>query len=221
MKRLRKYLLAGIATVLPLGLSILVIWFLVTRLGHLLSPLLARHVWLVRLPGWVTTIIGFVVLLVFIVAVGTLASSIAGRWFVRQLDRLMRRLPFIRGIYTSTQQLADAVFVKRSSLRQAVIVEYPRRGLLAVGFVTSDERFTLADGRRAVFVYFPTTPNPTSGWLALIPEDELTETGITTDEGLRLVVSGGVVLPEGFAGFVHLARIAPGAEPASAPVRTG
>ncbi|MFO7676483.1 MAG: DUF502 domain-containing protein [bacterium] len=207
MGQLRKYLVAGIATVLPLGLSAFVVWFLVTRLGDLLSPLLARQSWLTRLPGWVTTVIGFVIVVLLILAVGALATSLAGRWFVGRLDRLMRRLPFIRGIYTSTRELADAVFVKRSSLRKTVIAEYPRPGLLAIGFQTSDERVTLADGRRAVFVYFPTTPNPTSGWLALIPEEDLTETALTTDEGLKLVVSGGVVKPAGFADLVRAARV--------------
>lgn len=205
--QLRKYLIAGIATVLPLGLSVFVIWFLVARLGELLSPLLTRHVWLMRLPDWVLTIMGFIIAVVMIIGIGALTTSLAGRFIISQLDRLMRRLPFVRGIYTSTRELTDAVFVRRSSLRKSVIAEYPRRGLLAVGFVTSDERLILADGRRAVFVYFPTTPNPTSGWLALIPEDEITETGMTTDEGLKLVVSGGVVRPEGFTGFVRAARI--------------
>lgn len=207
MGQLRKYLIAGIATVLPLGLSVFAAWFFVTRLGELIAPMLTHHVWLTRLPGWVTTFIGFVIVMVFIVAVGALATSLAGRFIVGRLDRLMRRLPFVRAIYTSTRELTDAVFVRRSSLRKSVIAEYPRRGLLAVGFLTSDERLTLADGRRAVFVYFPTTPNPTSGWLALIPEDEVTETAMTTDEGLKLVVSGGIVKPEGFAGFVRAARV--------------
>lgn len=207
MKQLRRYLLVGTATILPLGLSLFVIWFLVTRLGDILMPLLAQHVWLARLPEWVVKLIGFLVVMAFITAIGALASSLAGRWFVARLDRVIRRLPFVRGIYSSTQQLADALFVTQSSLRKAVIAEYPRRGLLAVGFLTSSRRFLLADGRKAVLVYFPTTPNPTSGWLAIIPEDEVVETDMTTDECLKLVVSGGVVSPEGFAGYVRTARL--------------
>ena len=207
MGHLRKYFLAGLATILPVGLSAFVLWFLISRVGSLFEPLLTRHIWLSRLPEWVVTVVGFVLVVVGILAIGALASSIIGRWLVGWFDRLMRRMPFIKGIYTSTRQLTDAVFVRRSSLRKTVIAEYPRRGLLAVGFLTTDERIELADGRTGVFVYFPTTPNPTSGWLAIIPEDELTETGMTTDEGLKLVVSGGVVKPAGFGSRVRAARL--------------
>lgn len=207
MGHLRRYFLAGLATILPVGLSAFVLWFMISRVGSLVEPLLARHVWLSRLPEWLVTVVGFVLVVVVILAVGALASSLIGRWLMGWFDRLMRQMPFIKGIYTSTQQLTDAVFVKRSSLRKTVIAEYPRRGLLAVGFLTTDEQIELPDGRTGVFVYFPTTPNPTSGWLAIIPEDELTETGMTTDEGLKLVVSGGVVKPEGFGSRVRAARL--------------
>ncbi len=207
MNQLRNYFVTGLAAILPIGLTIFVFWFLISRLGSLFRPLLDRHVWLARLPGWLTTLVGFALLLIIIVAIGALASGLLGRWFLGWFDRLMRRLPFVKGIYSSARQLTEAVFVKKSSLSKAVFAEYPRPGLLAVGFLTTDERVTLVDGRRAVFVYFPTTPNPTSGWLALIPEDDLTETGMSIDEGLKLVVSGGVVRPEGFTGWVGACRL--------------
>jgi len=195
MSRLRRYFITGIATILPIGLTVFVFWFLVTRLGSLLRPALSR-IWLTNLPDWVLTVAGFVIVVLLILVVGALASGLGGRWFVGRFDEVMRRLPFVRTIYGSARELTDAVFVKRSSLRKTVLAEYPRRGLLAVGFLTSDERFTFADGRTAVFVFFPTTPNPTSGWLVLIPEDEITETEMSIDEGLKLVVSGGVVRSE-------------------------
>lgn len=208
MGALRKYFITGLATILPVGATVFIFWFLISRLGAILEPLLLRFRWLSRLPGWLTTLIGFVLLLTVIVAVGALASGLFGRWVMGWLDRFFRRVPLVKGIYGSARQLTEAVFVKRSSLRQTVLAEYPRRGLLAVGFLTSDERLELADGTRAVFVFFPTAPNPTSGWLALIPEQEIVETGISIDEGLRLVVSGGVVRPEEFAGLVRQARVA-------------
>ena len=130
--------------------------------------------------------------------VGALASGIFGRWFLHNVDRFMRRLPFIRAIYGSAREMTDAVFVKRSSLRKTVIAEYPRPGMWAVGFLTSDECVPLPDGRPALFVFFPTAPNPTSGWLALIPEADITATGMSIDDGLKLVVSGGVIRPESF-----------------------
>jgi uncharacterized membrane protein len=145
--------------------------------------------------------------LIVVLAVGALSSGIVGRWFLGWLDRLFRRLPFVKGVYTSASQLADAVFVKKSSFTKTVIAEYPRRGILAVGFLTTNEPVPMSDGRKAVFVYFPTTPNPTSGWLALVPEEDITETDMAPDAGLKLVVSGGVVMPESFTGWVKQARL--------------
>ena len=111
-------------------------------------------------------------------------------------------MPIVKSIYSSARQLTDAVFVSRSSLRKTVIAEYPRMGMFAVGFLTSDEKITLADGRKAFFVFFPTTPNPTSGWLALIPEAEVIETAMSIEDGLKLVVSGGVIKPADIGTFI-------------------
>jgi len=207
MSRLRRYLLTGIATILPIGATVFIFWFLITRFGAILRPLVARHVWLASLPGWLTTLVAFVFLLVIITAVGALASGIIGRWVVGRIDLLFHKLPVVKGIYGSARQLTEAVFVRRSSLRKTVVAEYPRRGILAVGFLTSDEELLLKDGRRAVFVFFPTAPNPTSGWLAIIPQEDITETAMSIDEGLKLVVSGGVVKPETFGDRIRQAKL--------------
>jgi len=207
MGMLRKYFLTGIATILPIGLTGFIFWFLISRLGGIFEPLLEQHVWLRQLPRWLSTLAGFVLVLIVVLAVGALSSGIIGRWFLGSLDRLFRRLPFVKGVYSSASQLADAVFVKKSSFTRTVIAEYPRHGILAVGFLTTNDPVILSDGRKAVFVYFPTTPNPTSGWLALVPEADITETDMPPDAGLKLVMSGGVVKPETFAGWVRQARL--------------
>jgi uncharacterized membrane protein len=109
----------------------------------------------------------------------------------------------VRSIYGSARQFTDTVFVDRSSLRKTIIAEYPRHGLFASGFLTGDDPVTLADGRRALFVFFPTTPNPMSGWLALVPEADVTETSMSIEEGLKLVVSGGVIKLESLGSCLH------------------
>ena len=209
MGQLRKYFLSGIATILPIGLTIFIFWFLISKLGNIFQPLLVRHAWLSRLPAWLTTVVGFILVIIVILAVGALASGILGRWFLGWVDRLVRRVPLVKGVYSSARQLTEAIFIKRSALRKTVIAEYPRRGILAVGFLTSDERLELKDGRRAMFVFFPTAPNPTSGWLALIPEQDITETGMSIEQGLKLVVSGGVVKPEDFDNWVRGCQMLP------------
>ncbi len=180
---------------LPLSVTVFIFWFIIVRLGSLFHPLFKLHPWLERLPEWVSVLVGFVFFLLIVLGVGALASGIIGRLVLGWLDKLMSRTPIVKTIYSSARQLTDAVFVNRSSLRKTVIAQYPRQGMFAVGFLTSDDRITLADGRKALFVFFPTTPNPTSGWLALIPETEVTETAMSIEEGLKLVVSGGVIKP--------------------------
>ena len=198
MSRLRRYFLTGLATLLPLGLTVFVGWFMIANLGRILRPLLVLAPWIQHLPGWVVSFAGFVGVVVFTVVVGALTSGIVGREFVRWLDGVFQRLPLAKEVYGSARQLTDAVFVRRSSLRKTVLAEYPRPGIYAVGFLTSEERVVLPDGRSALMVFFPTSPNPTSGWLALIPETEVRDAGMSIEEGLKFVVSGGLVRPADF-----------------------
>jgi uncharacterized membrane protein len=195
LRELRHYFLTGIATLLPVSVTVFIFWFIVVRLGSLFRPLFKLHPWLERLPDWVSVLVGFVFFLIVVLVIGALASGLIGQLMLGWLDKLLKQVPIVKTIYSSARQLTDAVFVNRSSLRKTVIAQYPRQGMFAVGFLTSDDRITLADGRKALFVFFPTTPNPTSGWLALIPETEVTETGMSIEEGLKLVVSGGVIKP--------------------------
>jgi uncharacterized membrane protein len=199
VKDLRNYFLTGIATLLPLSVTVFVFWFIVARLGNLFRPLFHVHPTLEHVPGWVATMAGFLLFLVLVLLTGWIATGLIGRLTLGWLDKLLRHVPIVKSIYTSARQLTDAVFVNRSSLRRTVIAEYPRKGMYAVGFLTSDGRVTVADGTRALYVFFPTAPNPTSGWLAIIPEAEVTETSMSIEEGLKLVVSGGVISPASFA----------------------
>jgi uncharacterized membrane protein len=203
VKDLRHYFLTGVATLLPVSVTVFIFWFIIVRLGNLFHPLFLVHPWLARLPGWVATLAGFVLFLLLTLITGWIASGLIGRLTLGWLDKVLKRVPIVKSIYSSARQLTDAVFVDRSSLRKTVIAEYPRPGMFAVGFLTSDDRVTLADGRKALFVFFPTTPNPTSGWLALIPENEVTETSMSIEDGLKLVVSGGVIKPADIGTFIR------------------
>jgi uncharacterized membrane protein len=197
MKELRHYFVTGVATLLPLTVTLFIFWFIVVRLGNLFHPLFLVHPWLAHLPGWVATLAGFMLFILLVLLTGWVATGIIGRLTLGWIDKILQRVPIVKSIYSSARQLTDAVFVNRSSLRRTVIAEYPRHGMFAIGFLTSDEKIPLGDGREAFFVFFPTTPNPTSGWLALLPETEITETTLSIEEGLKLVVSGGVIKPNG------------------------
>jgi len=203
LKELRHYFITGVATLLPLSVTVFIFWFIIVRLGNMFHPLFRVHPWLARLPGWVATLAGFVLFVLLVLLTGWIATGIIGRLTLGWLDKILQRVPIIKSIYSSARQLTDAVFVSRSSLRKTVLAEYPRQGMFAVGFQTNDERVTLPDGRKALLVFFPTTPNPTSGWLALIPEAEVTETSLTIEDGLKLIVSGGVIKPADIDIFIR------------------
>lgn len=202
----RRFFLAGLATLLPLAFTVFLFWFLVTRFGGFFAVGLrlipgARH-----LPPMLLTLGGFVVLVLFIWLVGFLASGILGKWTVERIDYLVRQLPFVKGVYSSARQLTDAVFVDRKSLKRAVLAEYPRRGLYAIGFVTYEEPILLGRRRRARLVFFPTAPNPTTGWLAVVPEKEIRDLELSVDDALKLVVSGGVLTGHDLKSLVAASR---------------
>jgi uncharacterized membrane protein len=204
LKELRHYFITGVATLLPLSVTVFIFWFIIVRLGNLFHPVFRMHPWLARhVPDWGATLSGFVLFLVLVLLTGWIASGLIGKLTLGWLDKILKRVPFVKSIYSSARQLTDAVFVDRSSLRKTIIAEYPRAGMFAVGFLTNDERVTLADGRKALLVFFPTTPNPTSGWLAVIPETEVVETSLTIEDGLKLIVSGGVIKPADMGFFIR------------------
>lgn len=195
MKELRHYFITGIAALLPVSLTAFLFYLITKHLGSILHPLLKRSPLLVHWPDWVSTVLGFILLLIIVVVVGAIATGVLGRLVMTWIDMFLRRLPVVREIYDAARQLTDAVFVKRSALRRTVLVEYPSRGRYAIGFVITDEPVVLPDGRKALWVYFGTTPNPIDGWRAMVPLDRMVETTMSIGEGVKLVVSGGLVKP--------------------------
>ncbi|MEO0087916.1 MAG: DUF502 domain-containing protein [candidate division WOR-3 bacterium] len=195
MKILRRYFIAGLVLVIPLGLTIFIFWFLVTKLGSFLAPLFKILPFLKELPQEILTILGFFVFLFLILLVGALTSGFLGKWLFGLLEDLILKVPLVREIYNSARQLTNAVFIDRKSLKKVVAVEYPRKGIFALGFIMNEEKIFSEDKKKEFcLIYLPTTPNPTSGWLILVPQEEVYELNLSIDEGLKLIVSGGIVL---------------------------
>jgi uncharacterized membrane protein len=119
---------------------------------------------------------------------------------VHAVESWILRIPLVRSIYGGARQLLDAFNATKSGgFSRVVLVEYPRKGLYTVGFVTN-ERPGTGGTVKEVFVFLPTTPNPTSGWLALVPMDQVIDLDVSVEEGVKLVVSGGIVVPPGVTG---------------------
>ena len=196
MGEIKKLFVTGLVTIIPAGITILIFYFFISYLGSIFRPLLAYHPILHRLPAPVLSIFSFILLLIIILLVGGLTQGLVGRWFLNLLDDALVRIPLVRGIYGSARELTRSIFVDKKSLRKTVLAEYPRKGCYTIGFLMVEEKIDLGDNKKGLFIFFPATPNPTTGWLALIPEDEVIETNLPIEQGLKLVVSGGVVCPD-------------------------
>jgi uncharacterized membrane protein len=197
MKRLRTYLVAGILVWVPLGVTVLLVYYAVQFVDKslLLIPqrfrpdeLLGFHI-----PG-LGVILAFVVLFV----TGVLAANFVGRAFVGGWERLLDRIPVVRAIYSALKKFAELVFSDSSeSFKKVLLIEYPRKGLYSLAFQTSSDLGEVQGrtGERVVCCFIPTTPNPTSGLTIIVPQKDVVELDMDVDEALKMIISLGVVVP--------------------------
>ena len=190
---IRGRLLAGILVVAPLWLTYVSLRFFFRVLDSVFAPLV-KHWFGVAIPGF-----GFLLLILFIYFVGMITSNILGRSLFNIWESILHRIPLVKNIYQGAKQLIQAVSLsKTSGFKRVVLVEYPRHGLRAVAFVTNsvEDKTT---GQKFLIVFIPTTPNPTSGVFEMVPEHEIIETDLTVENGIKMVISGGLVTPTSFA----------------------
>ncbi|BCV25633.1 hypothetical protein kuro4_24060 [Gelria sp. Kuro-4] len=192
-RRLHTYFFTGLIIVLPFLLTLYFLWvvfgFVDGLIGPLLELILGR-----RVPG-----VGFVVTVGLILGTGALATNYLGRRFLGWGERLFTRVPLVRSVYQTLKQVIRALLSEqKKAFRQVVLVEYPRKGVYSLAFITGGKQ----DGSDMLAVFVPTTPNPTSGFLLFLPEEEVTYLDMSVEDGLKLVVSGGVITPPGWEGKV-------------------
>jgi len=197
MKRLRRYLVAGILVWAPLAVTFLLLRFAVTIMDKTLAvipqqyrpdELLGFHI-----PG-LGVILTFVVLFV----TGMLAANFVGRYVVGGWESLMDRIPVVRSIYSAAKNFAEIVFSDSSdSFKKVLLIEYPRKGLYSIAFQTSSSLGEVQGrtGEEVVCCFVPTTPNPTSGIVIMVPRKDITVLDMDVDEALKMVISLGVVVP--------------------------
>ena len=131
--------------------------------------------------------------------VGFLTAGLIGRYIIKLGERIIQRLPIIRSVYGALKQIFESVLASSSeSFREVVLVEYPRRGIWAIAFITgiTKEEVQNITDNEMVNIFLPTTPNPTSGFLLFVPRDELIQLNMTVEEGIKMVISGGIVTPK-------------------------
>jgi uncharacterized membrane protein len=198
LARLRAYFLTGVIVTAPIGITALLVWQFISYLDSQVGNLLpARYNPETYLPFGVPGL-GLVIVLIFLTLVGFLAAGLAGRTLVRIGENLLSRMPVVRSVYATLKQIFETVLAQSSrSFREVVLVEYPRRGIGAIGFVTgsTEDETPSPSGDELVKVFLPTTPNPTSGFLLFVPRKDLVHLDMSIEEGIKLVISGGIVGP--------------------------
>lgn len=197
MKRLRRYLVAGILVWAPLAVTYLLLKFAINIMDRTLRfvPQQYRPEELLgfSIPG-LGVILTFVVLLV----TGLLAANFVGRAFVGGWESLLDRIPVVRAIYSAAKNFAEVVFSDSSqSFKKVLLIEYPRKGLYSLAFQTATDLGEIQGrtGEEVVSCFVPTTPNPTSGFIIIVPKKDITVLDMEVDEALKMIISLGVVVP--------------------------
>ena len=213
LARLRSNFLAGLIIVAPIGLTLWLIWTVVGWVDSWVWPFvpeayhpaeLVNRILGLEGPDQITVNvrgIGVVIFLLFTVLVGWMGKGFIGRSFLRGGERMVDRMPVVRSIYNAAKQIAETVFSQRdTSFDKACLVEYPRRGLWAIAFISTNAKGEideiLSDGEPTVTVFLPTTPNPTSGFLLFLPRSDVKVLDMTVEDAAKLVISAGLVYPQ-------------------------
>ena len=197
LKTLRRYLVTGLIFWIPLGITFLVVRFLIRFVDQLL--LLLPPAWRPEaLLGFSIPGLGLVLALGILLVSGLLAANFVGRRLVDVGDKIVTRIPLVNSIYFGAKQVAETLFSDSSTaFKRVLLVEYPRKGIWSMCFQTSDAtgevQHRTADD--VICVFLPTTPNPTSGFLLFVPRQELVPLEMRVDEGLRMIISLGVAVP--------------------------
>lgn len=205
MGKLQKYFLTGLLTLLPIWLVWIVFKFVFGLLSGLSAPIITPITssiaasdpvmfgWLA--DAWVQTAIALVATILFIMLVGLLARRVVGQKILAWLELLIARIPLAKTIYGSARQLLDLLQTKPDGTQRVVLIDFPHNEMKSVGFVTRILHDELT-GAELAAVYVPTTPNPTSGYLEVVPVERLTPTDWTVDQAMTFIISGGAVSPD-------------------------
>ena len=197
---LRANFLTGLVVVAPVGLTIYIVWTAIGIIDSWVLPLIPADYQPAIYFGVHIHGAGLIVFLVFTVVVGYVAKGLIGRWILGRGEMLVARMPVVRSVYRGLKQIAEAVVEQSAtSFDKVCLVEYPRKGIWAVAFYSNTARAEIRDHlgkrRKMISVFLPTTPNPTSGFLLFLPEDDVIYLQMSVEDAAKLVISAGLVYP--------------------------
>jgi len=198
MKKLQKYLIAGLLVWLPIVVTVLLFRFLITLMDQtlILLPSQIRPEAIIgfKLPG-----LGLILTLLVLIVTGIFAANFVGRSMVNFGEKIFKKIPIVRSVYSAAKNFADIVFSDTGqSFKKVLLIQYPRKGIYSLAFQTSTNlgEVQKKTGSDVVCTFVPTTPNPTSGFIIIIPKEDVIEMDMEIDEAFKMIVSLGVVVPE-------------------------
>jgi uncharacterized membrane protein len=199
--RLRSSFLTGLVVIAPVAMTVWLIWSVIGWIDSVVLPLVPGSFKPDQFIGLNLRGYGVVIFLIFTVIVGWIAKGLIGRSLIGFAEGLVVRMPVVRSIYSGVKQIAETVFAQTDrSFEKACLVQYPRKGIWAVGFISTEAKGEVAQqaGNEGTLlsVFVPTTPNPTSGFLLFFPKDDVIELDMSVEEAAKLVISAGLVYPD-------------------------
>lgn len=197
LAKVRSYFFSGLLVTAPVALTFYIIWLIVKFLDDAVKAFIPNSYQLelyipFRIPG-----LGLILGIVVLIGIGAIATGFLGRMIVHFGDRILHKTPFVRGIYAAIKQIFHALLEKDSkSLKEVVLVEYPRKDVWTLGFVTGETKGEIKKNLKSakmLSIFVPTTPNPTAGFLLFVSEKEVKKLSLTVEEGIKMVVSLGII----------------------------
>jgi uncharacterized membrane protein len=193
--RLRAYFFAGILVTAPVSITFYIAWQFVRFMDDQVSPFIPPEF---NPQNWGIPGFGLVLVAVSLTLIGALTAGLAGRLLVRLYDAVLERTPVLRGIYSAVKQIFETMLAqKANAFREVVLLEYPRKGIWTMAFITGTASGEIGErfDEEMVNVFVPTTPNPTSGFLLFLPRRDVHVLDMNVEEGLKMVISTGIITP--------------------------
>lgn len=198
--RVRRYFMAGVLITAPISITLYLAWqviqFIDGNVDKVLPPAYNPETYLpFSVPG-----LGLIIVFLSLTLIGALTAGFVGRLWLRVSESIVGRMPVVRSIYMALKQILETVFSDSArSFKDAVLVEYPKKDMWVVGFLTGSAKGEIQDkvkGQDIFNIFIPTTPNPTSGFLVFVPRDSVVDLDMSVEQALKLVVSAGIVVPD-------------------------
>ncbi len=189
-------IISGFVAILPLAVTVLIFVFVYNKFTYLFLKFIKYFPELQFLPQFAITVLGLIVLFLLLYLIGFFTNTILGRWVTSLFDRIFMKTPLVNSIYSSARSLSETLFKKKTSFKEAVLIQFPRNGGYTIGFVTTVVDWLSLDGEKRLSIFIPTTPNPTSGFFLIVKESEIMYLDISVEWALKIIVSGGIIHPD-------------------------